>query len=112
MNRGETVSGRDGVLEAMADRVALLIVDLVDKCAKDRDVYTLDELLKEMSEKLVAEAEKIKDTRLLLTAAELIGSMKQEYFQSRHTSAMLNSLMEFYLSEIKKRFDGDSSNKN
>jgi hypothetical protein len=106
------VSGKDGVSEAVADRVALLIVNLVDKCAKDRDVYTLDELLKEMSEKLVAEAEKIKDTRVLLTTAELIGCMKQEYFQSRDIGAMLGSLMEFYLSEIKKRFDGDSSKKN
>ena len=110
------MNGKNSTVEenirAVADRVGLLLANIVGKCAEDRDVYTLDELLKEMSEKLVSEAENVDDTRVLLTTAELIGCMKQEYFKSRGTSMMLNAIMEFYISEIKKRFDGDLNKKN
>jgi hypothetical protein len=116
VNRGGTVNGKNDTamenIRAVADRVGLLLASIVGKCAEDRDVYTLDELLREMSEKLVSEAENIDDTRVLLTTAELIGCMKQEYFRSKGTAKMLNSLMEFYISEIKKRFDGDLNKKN
>jgi len=98
--------------EKTAERVGDLLIQLFESCAEDREVYTIGELLEEVTVKLEEKIGENIEPKVMLRTAEVIGAMKQRYFGTEGVGGVIASLVALYLNKVKGRFSREEVRKN
>jgi len=90
--------------EKTAEGVGDLLIQLFESCAEDREIYTIGELLEEVTVKLGEKIGENIEPKVMLRTAEVIGAMKQRYFGTVEIDGILSSLVAIYLGKVRGRF--------